>query len=246
MKKSGIIISLVGGLSIVLSSLILGISLYNTKGPEKSINVVGLAEKDFVSDLIVWNIRLNVVKMDLKEAYSEIKSQNATVKEYLISKGIREEEIIYEPISTEKDYRYEWDNKNSRNIEYFNGYSLTQTICIKSQEVEKIEKITREISELLDKGIQLNVESPEYYYTKLAALKIQMLADAAKDARRRAETIASNSGAKLGSLKSASMGVFQITAPNSSEEDYSWGGAFNTSSKEKRASINMRLTYKVK
>jgi hypothetical protein len=123
---------------------------------------------------------------------------------------------------------------------------LTQTINIKSKEVEKIEKITREVSELLDKGIELNVSSPEYYYTKLADLKIQMLAEAAKDARKRAETIASNSGAKLGSLKSASMGVFQITAPNSSEDEYSWGGTFNTSSKEKRASINMRLTYQIK
>ncbi len=246
MKKAGIVISIVAGLSIVLSSLILGISFYNSKGPEKSVYVVGLAEKDFVSDLIVWNIRLNVLKMDLKEAYSEIKNQNTVVKDYLISKGIREDEMIFEPINTEKDYRYEWDSRNSRNIQFFNGYSLTQTINIKSKEVEKIEKITREVSELLDKGIELNVSSPEYYYTKLADLKIQMLAEAAKDARKRAETIASNSGAKLGSLKSASMGVFQITAPNSSEDEYSWGGTFNTSSKEKRASINMRLTYQIK
>ena len=246
MKKTGIIISIVAGLSIVLSSLILGISFYNTKGHEKSIYVVGLAEKDFISDLIVWDVSLNVIKMDLKEAYSEIKSQNAAIKEYLISKGIKEDEMVFEPISTRKDYRYEWDNKISRNIQYFNGYSLTQTIAIKSKEVEKIEKITREVSELLDKGMQLNVNSPEYYYTKLADLKIEMLANAAKDARKRAETVAANAGAKLGRLKSANMGVFQITAPNSSEEDYSWGGAFNTSSKEKRASINMRLTYKVK
>ena len=81
---------------------------------------------------------------------------------------------------------------------------------------------------------------------KLADLKLQMLAEASQDAKSRAETITKSAGAKLGDLKSANMGVFQITKPNSSEEDYTWGGAFNTSSKEKRASINMRLTYYVK
>ena len=81
---------------------------------------------------------------------------------------------------------------------------------------------------------------------ELADLKIEMLANATKDARNRAETIAKNAGASLGGLKTANMGVFQITAPNSSNEDYSWGGTFNTSSKQKRASINMRLTYYVR
>ena len=73
-----------------------------------------------------------------------------------------------------------------------------------------------------------------------------MLAESTENARNRAETIAKSAGAKLGSLKNANMGVFQITAPNSADEEYSWGGTFNTSSKKKRASINMRLTYNVK
>lgn len=41
------------------------------------------------------------------------------------------------------------------------------------------------------------------------------------------------------------MGIFQITGQNS-DEDYSWGGTFNTESKEKTASITMKLDYKVK
>ena len=73
-----------------------------------------------------------------------------------------------------------------------------------------------------------------------------MLAKASEDARTRAETIVKNAGGKIKGLQSANMGVFQITAPNSSDEDYSWGGTFNTSSKAKRASINMRLTYLLK
>jgi hypothetical protein len=71
-----------------------------------------------------------------------------------------------------------------------------------------------------------------------------MISKATEDARIRAEKIAENSGGNMGELISAKMGIFQITGQNS-KEDYSWGGTFNTSSKEKTASITMKLVYKV-
>jgi len=111
--------------------------------------------------------------------------------------------------------------------------------------VAKVEKISREITELLNKGVQLYSEQPRYYYKELEDLKIEMVSRATENALVRAEKIAENSGAKLGELISADMGIFQITGQNSNE-DYSWGGVYNTSSKEKTASITMKLSYKVK
>ena len=86
------------------------------------------------------------------------------------------------------------------------------------------------------------LSNPEYYYTKLAQLKLKMIESATKDAHQRAEKIAENGGGSLGKLKHADMGVFQITAENSSEE-YEWGGSFNTSSRRKTANITIRLKY---
>ena len=120
---------------------------------------------------------------------------------------------------------------NGRWRENFDGYAAKQVVRIESRDIEKIEALTRDIAELYDQNIMINNDNPEYYYTKLSDLKIQMLAEASQDAKNRAETITKNAGAKLGDLKSANMGVFQITKPNSSEESYTWGGAFNTSSR---------------
>ncbi len=120
---------------------------------------------------------------------------------------------------------------------------MAQSIVIESMEVEKIEKLSREITELLNKGIQFYSDAPRYYFTKLADLKIEMISKATEDARLRAVKIAENSGGKLGDLISAKMGIFQITGQNS-KEDYSWGGTFNTSSKKKTASITIKLEYK--
>ena len=79
----------------------------------------------------------------------------------------------------------------------------------------------------------------------MAELKLEMIAEATKDAKARAEKIAENAGAKLGKLKKSDMGVFQIIAQNSSE-DFSWGGSFNTNSKKKEANITMKLVYQIK
>ncbi|MEZ4889527.1 MAG: SIMPL domain-containing protein [Crocinitomicaceae bacterium] len=127
----------------------------------------------------------------------------------------------------------------------FAGYSLTQNLRIESKEVDKIERISREVSELIDQNIELTSYDPEYYYTKLDELKLRMIENATKDAKERAEIIAKTAGSKLSDLKNASMGVIQITAKNSSE-DYSWGGSFNTTSKLKTASITIRLEYSLK
>ena len=117
-------------------------------------------------------------------------------------------------------------------------------MSFKLKSVDLVEQTSREVSKLIDTGIELNSYSPQYYYTKLAELKIKMIEQATQDAKNRAETIATNGGGVLGKLTYASMGVFQITAENSSDE-YSWGGSFNTSSKRKTASITMRLNYEI-
>ena len=98
---------------------------------------------------------------------------------------------------------------------------------------------------MLEQGVSFNSGSPSYYFTKLAELKIDLLKEAAKDARNRCETVLEEAGGSKGRLTKSTMGVFQITGKNSNE-DYSYGGAFNTSNKLKTASITLKVDYLVK
>ena len=246
MKNSNIIIAAIIGVCFMLAFVFAGRYIYLSKQPSKTISVVGLSEKDFVSDLIVWHLSYDVQKMDQKDAYNDLKRKTEIVTKFLLDNGIKQSEMVFEPVNSEKEYNYYYDKEAERSFQVFAGYRLSQKIKIESSEIEKVEEVYRGISVLLDQDIDISSGSPSYYYTKLADLKIEMLANASEDARNRAETIASNAGSRLGDLVVANMGVFQITAPNSDEEDYSWGGTFNTSSKIKRASINMRLTYQLK
>ena len=232
------------GLAIVLSAIFLGNSYVKRANPPQVISVTGLGTQNFTSDLIVWEGTFVTFNSDLKNAFEKLNRDKDLVKEYLVSKGVPENSIIFNSVQTleQRDNKYENGNYVGS---IFRGYELSQSLQIESAEVSKIEQVSREITELLNKGVQFTSLAPRYYYTQLADLKIEMISKATEDARVRAEKIAENSGSKLGELISAKMGVFQITGQNS-DEAYSWGGAYNTSSKNKTASITMRLEYKVK
>jgi hypothetical protein len=207
------------------------------------ISVTGLGSRDFSSDLIVWEASYSGFSSTLRQASSEVDSTRAVVRKYLVGKGISPKEIVFSSVDINKEFRNWYDNENKHHSEFV-GYRLGQTLTIESHEVEKVEQVSREVTELISQGIEVQSSAPQYYYTKLAELKIEMVAAATEDARMRAEQIAKNSGANLGDLRYAQMGVFQITAQNSSE-DYSWGGSFNTRSKHKTASITMKLQFGV-
>jgi len=232
------------GAAVIVTGYILGNS-YNTKGkPDPKISVTGLGQESFDSDLIVWRASFSRNAMDLKQAYADLNADARKVRKYLTSQGIKDAEIVFDAADISKDYDRIYDEHGNFKENVFRGYELSQTFEIQSKSVDLVEKTSREVSKLIDAGIELNSHSPQYYYTKLAALKIKMIEQATKDAKNRAQTIATNGGGALGDLTNASMGVFQITAENSSDE-YSWGGSFNTSSKRKTASITMRLNYEI-
>jgi uncharacterized protein len=234
--------SIVIAFAIIITAIIFAGAFKNRNRTSNSISVTGLGSKDFVSDLIVWSGSFIKKSVDLKQAYAELDKDRESIKTYLISKGIKVENIIFSAVEIEKEFDELYDNSGNKTRSVFTGYKLKQNVQLESNEVDKVEEISRQVSELINSGVEFYSNNPQYYYTKLAELKIEMIAEATKDANIRAQKIAENAGSKVGRLKNASMGVFQITAQNSSEE-YSWGGSFNTASKRKTATITVKLEY---
>lgn len=214
---------------------------YKSKSTE-TIIVTGLAEKDFASDLIVWNGSYSRKAMDLKSAYAEVKVDEAAIRQYLNGKGITDNEMVFSSVVISKEFDYKTDENGRAAGQVFNGYNLAQTVKVESSNIDKVDKIAREVTELIQSGIEFNSSAPLFYNTKLSEVKMDLLARASADAKLRAETIAKNSGSSLGKLRKASMGVFQITGKNSNE-DYSYGGAFNTSSRNKTGSITIKMEF---
>lgn len=234
--------SIIIALAIIITAFTFANAFKNRNNTSNAISVTGLGSKDFVSDLIVWSGSFFRKSETLKDAYAALDKDREDIRRYLVSKGIEAESIVFSAVNINKEFDLLYDNNGNRTKSVFTGYRLQQDVQLESNEVDKVEGISRQVSELINSGIEFYSNMPQYYYTKLAELKIEMIAEATKDANMRAMKIAENAGSKVGRLKNAEMGVFQIVAQNSSE-DYSWGGSFNTTSKRKTATITIKLKY---
>ena len=232
------------GLAFIIGLFIVANAYKSRAKAMETISVTGSAEKDFGSDLIVWKGFYSRKSMDLKSAYAQLKEDESAIRAYLSGKGIQNNEMVFSSVNINKEFNYKTD-ENGRSLgQEFSGFNLTQNVRIESSNVDKIDQISREATELIEKGIEFNSSAPLFYYTKLTEIKMDLLAKASADGKQRAEIIAKNSGSSLGKLKNANLGVFQITGKNS-DEDYSYGGTFNTSSRNKTGSITIRMQFAV-
>lgn len=210
------------------------------KMSQEVISVTGSAEQKITSDFIMWSSSFSVRETQLKAAYNRLQADLEKVKKYILSKGIKESELFVLPVSTTKIYKKDSKGNATNEIE---SYELSQGISIQSNEVKKVDELSRSSTELIEQGVQFMSETPQYFYTKLAELKIEMLSQASEDAKRRAESMAISTGNKVGVIRSAKMGVFQITPVTST--DVSWYGENDTSSLEKKVMAVVTATFSI-
>lgn len=228
-------------IATVVSTVILSKGLLQIKKfSSEVVAVTGSAEKKIVSDYIVWNAQFSRQEAELKTGYARLQDDLKKVKAYLASKNIKDDELIVSQVNTEVLYKKNEKGNNTNEIE---AYRLSQGIQVKSYDVKKVEDVSRQSTELIEQDIQLISNAPEYFYTKLAELKIEMLATATEDAKKRAITMAQSTGNKIGAIRSAKMGTFQITPVNS--YDVSWYGENDTSSYEKKVMAVVSASFAI-
>src|SRR5690625_229997 len=161
-----IIPSIVISLGFIIGLAIIGNAYKNRNKSEDTISVTGLGTKTFTSDLITWSGSFSRNSMELNSAYNQLSEDRTVIQNYLTSKGIAENEIIFSAVDIQKTYDYTYDHMG-RGQNVFTGYRLNQSISIESKEVEKVEQLSRNITEIINQGIEFTSSPPNYFYTKL-------------------------------------------------------------------------------
>ncbi len=238
---SNTIIALIIVIGLIASSAIMANGVVKIKAGSNRITVTGSAKQQITSDLIVWTGSFKAKSDALQEAYKQLETAKNRVYKYLLDQGVPKDKIVFSSINTNINYIVLPNGQYTSDIDY---YDLYQTVTISSGEIDKITEISRNVTELINEGIQFQSQSPQYLYTKIADLKVTMLAEATKDARKRAEMISENAGSSLGELKYADMGVIQIAPLYSNEvSDY---GMNDTYSLEKEITAIVHCEFDIK
>ncbi len=227
-------------IAIVLASLIASAAFLKAKRLDQTIRVTGSAKERIKSDLMIWRTSVTVEATKLPDAYARLAHDVDQVQAFLVSQGFQRNQIVISAIGTTQLRRQAKDGGADSSVV---GYQLRQSLEIRSQEIDKLTTVSRNVTQLITRGIFLESEQPQYLYTRLAEVKLAMLSEAAADAHRRAERMVGGSGAKVGEMRSAEMGVFQITAAN--VDDVSGSGINDTTSVEKDVAAVVHMTFAV-
>jgi uncharacterized protein len=205
------------------------------------IKVKGYAQTQIKSDTGLWRGELTVHAPDLSTGYKEMDTNRAKIRELIEKLGFTKETTIdFLPVAIETQYKL--DEKSVR-TNIISGYVLNQTIEIQSHQIGQIETVSKASSDLIREGIEFRSGRPIYTFSGIERIKLDLLAEATKNAYDRARTLAENSGGKVGKLCSASQGVFQITPPNST--DVSDAGEYDTSTIDKIVKAVVTLEFHV-
>ncbi len=212
----------------------------------RTIEVTGSAKRRLTSDLIEWEANLQTEGPDRTTAYRSLREQVEKTIVYLKKQGLKDAEIRPSSVVTAPIFDTEQtgsgENRVSRQV--FKGYRTSQVVLVSSSQVAVVERVSREVTGLIDQGVPVTSDAPKYFYTQLGELKIEMLAEASKDARVRAERILKSAGdTRLGKLREADMGVINVNPANSTST--SWDGNNDTTSLEKDIITIVHVTFEV-
>src|SRR5581483_3965679 len=220
-----------------------------------TIDVRGSARRRITSDLARWSASVSVVKPTRVEAYAALKKDVAQLSSFLESNGVPPSQYRASAVTVTEVSHEETKEEGTRVLKrtVFDGYRADQSIELSSADVPRVERLSREATQLLENGIDVTSSPPSYLFTKVQGLKIDMLGEASKDARERAERMLDNAGggAKVGQVVGIDTGVININAANSTET--SWEGNYDTTSYEKdiitskrtRTVVMMSFSYDV-
>ncbi len=224
------------GIAIVLASLILGFFFYLARGGDETIRVVGSATKSFDSDLVKWRLTIarNVGINDVSSGYAKINSDLQSLLAQFREAGVPDSNISVQPVGVMPNY-------GQGGIV---GYTLSQTLFVISSDLAGVEAMAINPGRLFSGGVIVQLSQLEYFSQQLTALKHELLAEATRDAQKRAEEIAATANVALKTIVSARAGVFQIREPYSTEvRDY---GIFNSSSRKKDITVTVTAEYSIR
>jgi hypothetical protein len=234
-------------LGLVLASALWANAFLEAKRIERqTLSVTGAAQQPIVSDLAVWRLRFSRQGAQQAEVYQALAADLAKVRAFLTQHGVDDKQIELSPIQNTVLYAQTANGSSTNQIE---AYRLQQSLKIESMpqpntgtaSIDALAQLSQQSTSLIQQGIGLESDAPEYYYTKLDQLKVEMLGKAMANARDRAQQMARSVGNHIGPLRSGQMGVFQITPKHSTEvSDY---GINDTSTREKTVTAVVNATF---
>lgn len=239
-----IIFGIILALGLIAAAFVLGTQFKNLK-QSGTITVKGLAEAPYKANLAQIQMGVSAWGQDYAGALANGKNDFKALQQFVASKGFSVSSQNVTPISVEP-YNEDYVDEQGQTRTRQNGYKATQTLSISSQELNKITNMLAQVQNYRISHESVTFEKPQYLLNDLEKIKHDLIAKATDDANKRAEEFAKTGHAKVGVMRSASQGLFNILdAHNPDTDDSDYGGTYDKDGVDKLVRLVVTIDYAI-
>ena len=200
-------------LAIIAAGALVGHGLAFFRIADRTVAVKGVAERDVVADVGLWPLTFTAAHDELGTAQSKVESDRRATERFLARYGIDSTAISLFSLNVTDTRANMYGGQIPPN-----RYVVKLSLIVRTNEVNKLREASQRIDELVRQGVVLSAgqeygaSGPTYLFTRLNDLKPAMLGEANVNAREAAQQFAKESKSKVGGIRRASQGVFEILA----------------------------------
>lgn len=244
-KNTLLYVAIILSIGVIMASFILGTQFKNLR-QQGVITVKGLAEAQHQSGLASWKITIDNQDYDYTQTLNNNKEKLKFLVNFLQKQGFDNNEIKTNKTEIEDNIE-QYRDENGYYKSYKNGHKASSSVIISTKNIELIDKVYTKLQELKAQHQEIGIRDPEYYLENLEKIKRDLIAQATQDAHARAEEFAKTGKAKVGTMKSASQGAFNIYSDNPSDNSDTdeYGGIYSTSTKGKLVRLVVTIEYEI-
>lgn len=235
-------------LGLALCGLFIGRSIERFKKEDRYISVKGFSEREVKSNMAVWNIKTRITTNDIIDGSKEIEMTKNKIVQFLLENGIKQEEIIQKDLNVNDKVASDYGSGTVFKYRFV----IENTLQVRSNNVETIQKVSRMTDELLKVGVVVSNDqgydpSVKYIYTKLNEIKPEMLSEATMNAKKAGLEFTNKSEVKLGNLRKASQGLFSISDRDDYLTSQTDGGGFGAGVNDiyKKVRVVVNVDYSI-
>lgn len=178
---------------------------------DRYVSVKGVSERDVQANMALWPLRFVSTDDNLARAQQKFDDSKKAVVAFLAKHAIDATHVELQGFEVTDILANPYRNDGVVASRYIIG----GTLMVRVEDPALVQKASQDLGSLVQSGVVFSSQGgygggPTYLFTQLNDFKPQMIAEATASAREAAEQFASDSGSRLGPIRTASQGVFQI------------------------------------
>lgn len=193
----------------MMAALILGLMIVcavrTNRSFDNTVRVRGLCEREVPADRVVYRISYNEKSNSLADLRNVVREHNDVIVKLLRDAGFKDDEIKVGNASYGDRYMY---SNVVEQIAY--RYQVSPTVTVFTKNLDLVRKLQETIeTDLVNQNIVASTWA-DYQYLGLNEIKPSMIAESLKNAREAADEFAKNSRSRIGKIRTATQGVFEV------------------------------------